>query len=167
LANHFPSTTFAFLPADIVTQTLNFGLPSPIDVQVSGINTDANREIANDLLQKMRDVPGAVDLRVQQAYDYPTLNVDVDRTKARQFGLTQQNVASNVLVSLSGSFQTTPSYWTDPKTGTSTMWPRRARNHNCSPSIPWPLLRLPTAAVATPNCSQIWPPSVAAPAPRW
>jgi CzcA family heavy metal efflux pump len=118
LAIRFPSTTFAFLPADIVTQTLNFGLPSPIDVQVSGINTDANREVANNLLQKMRDIPGAVDLRVQQAYDYPTLNVDVDRTKARQFGLTQQNVASNVLVSLSGSFQTTPSFWTDPKTGT-------------------------------------------------
>jgi CzcA family heavy metal efflux pump len=118
LPSRFPSTTFAFLPADIVTQTLNFGLPSPIDVQVSGINSDANREIANHLLQKMRDVPGAVDLRVQQAYDYPTLNVDVDRTKARQFGLTQQNVASNILVSLSGSFQTTPSFWTDPKTGT-------------------------------------------------
>lgn len=118
LSSRFPSTTFAFLPADIVTQTLNFGLPSPIDVQVSGINSDANREIANHLLQKMRDVPGAVDLRVQQAYDYPTLNVDVDRTRARQFGLTQQNVASNILVSLSGSFQTTPSFWTDPKTGT-------------------------------------------------
>jgi CzcA family heavy metal efflux pump len=118
LSSRFPSTTFAFLPADIVTQTLNFGLPSPIDVQVSGINSDANREVANNLLQKMRDVPGAVDLRVQQAYDYPTLNVDVDRTKARQFGLTQQNVASNILVSLSGSFQTTPSFWTDPRTGT-------------------------------------------------
>jgi CzcA family heavy metal efflux pump len=118
LPNRFPSTTFAFLPADIVTQTLNFGLPSPIDVQVSGINTDANREVANNLLQAMRNIPGAVDLRVQQAYDYPTLNVDVDRTKARQFGLTQQNVASNILVSLSGSFQTTPSFWTDPKTGT-------------------------------------------------
>jgi len=118
LPSRFPSTTFAFLPADIVTQTLNFGLPSPIDVQVSGINTDANREVANNLLQKMRAIPGAVDLRVQQAYDYPTLNVDVDRTKARQFGLTQQNVASNILVSLSGSFQTTPSFWTDPKTGT-------------------------------------------------
>src|SRR6202035_1294901 len=74
--------------------------------------------VANNLLQKFRDIPGAVDLRVQQAYDYPTLNVDVDRTKARQLGLTQQNVASNMLVSLSGSFQTTPSFWTDPKTGT-------------------------------------------------
>jgi CzcA family heavy metal efflux pump len=118
LGSRFPSTSFAFLPADIVTQTLNFGLPSPIDVQVSGLNTDANRVVANDLLQKMRAIPGAVDLRVQQAYDYPTLNVDVDRTKARQLGLTQQNVASNMLVSLSGSFQTTPSFWTDPKSGT-------------------------------------------------
>jgi CzcA family heavy metal efflux pump len=118
LAERFPATSFAFLPADIVTQTLNFGLPSPIDVQVSGLNTDANRVVANDLLQKFRDIPGAVDLRVQQAYDYPTLNVDVDRTKARQLGLTQQNIASNMLVSLSGSFQTTPSFWTDPKTGT-------------------------------------------------
>ena len=118
LGSRFPSTSFAFLPADIVTQTLNFGLPSPIDVQVSGLNTDANRVVANELLQKMRAIPGAVDLRVQQAYDYPTLNVDVDRTKARQLGLTQQNVASNMLVSLSGSFQTTPSFWTDPKSGT-------------------------------------------------
>jgi CzcA family heavy metal efflux pump len=118
LAGRFPATSFAFLPADIVTQTLNFGLPSPIDVQVSGLDTDANRVVANDLLQKFRNIPGAVDLRVQQAYDYPTLNVDVDRTKARQLGLTQQNVASNMLVSLSGSFQTTPSFWTDPRTGT-------------------------------------------------
>jgi CzcA family heavy metal efflux pump len=118
LPGRFPSTSFAFLPADIVTQTLNFGLPSPIDVQVSGLNTDANRVVANELLQKFRTIPGAVDLRVQQAYDYPTLNVDVDRTKARLLGLTQQNVASNILVSLSGSFQTTPSFWTDPKSGT-------------------------------------------------
>jgi multidrug efflux pump subunit AcrB len=118
LASRFPSVSFAFLPADIVTQTLNFGLPSPLDVQISGNNTDANREVANNILQKMRSIPGAVDLRVQQAYDYPTLNVDVDRTKARQLGLTQQNVASNILVSLSGSFQTTPSFWADPLTGT-------------------------------------------------
>ena len=118
LASRFPSVSFAFVPADIVTQTLNFGLPSPLDIQVSGINTDANREVANNILQKMRSIPGAVDLRVQQAYDYPTLNVDVDRTKAIQLGLTQQNVASNILVSLSGSFQTTPSFWTDPRTGT-------------------------------------------------
>jgi CzcA family heavy metal efflux pump len=118
LPGRFPSTGFAFLPADIVTQTLNFGLPAPIDVEIAGNDTDGNRIVANNLLEKMRAIPGAVDLRIQQAYDYPTLNVDVDRTKARQLGLTQQNVASNILVSLSGSFQTTPSFWTDPKSGT-------------------------------------------------
>jgi CzcA family heavy metal efflux pump len=118
LPERFPSTTFAFLPADITSQILNFGLPSPIDVQISGINTDANRVVANNLLQRFRGIAGAVDLRVQQAYDYPTLQVDVDRTKARQLGLTQQNVAQNMLVSLSGSFQTTPSFWIDPRTGT-------------------------------------------------
>jgi CzcA family heavy metal efflux pump len=118
LSARFPSTMFAFLPADIVTQTLNFGLPSPIDVQISGMNTDANLAFATKLLAKFRAIPGAVDLRIQQANDYPTINVEVDRTKARQLGLTQQNVASNLLVSLSGSFQTQPSFWTDPKTGT-------------------------------------------------
>jgi CzcA family heavy metal efflux pump len=118
LASRFPSVSFAFLPADIVTQTLNFGLPSPIDIQVAGLDIEANREVANRILQKMQGIPGAVDLRVQQAYDYPTLNVTVDRTKAIELGLTQQDVASNVLVSLSGSAQTTPSFWTDPRTGT-------------------------------------------------
>jgi CzcA family heavy metal efflux pump len=144
LANSFPSTSFAFLPADIVTQTLNFGLPSPIDVQISGFNTDANREVANNLLQKMRQIPGAVDLRVQQAYDYPTINVDVDRTKARQLGLTQENVASNLLVSLSGSFQTTPSFWTDPRTGTQ---------YNVAAQSPQAQLESINALAATPITS--------------
>ncbi|HKT71658.1 MAG TPA: efflux RND transporter permease subunit [Steroidobacteraceae bacterium] len=115
----FPSTSFAFLPADIVSQTLNFGLPSPIDIQIVGMNLEANHEFANQLLPQLRTIPGAVDLRVQQALDYPTIHVDVNRTKARQLGLTQQNVASNLLVSLSGSFQTQPSFWNDPATGTS------------------------------------------------
>ena len=118
LAEEFPSTTFSFPPADIVSQTLNFGLPSPIDVQISGLDIDANHRFADSLLQKLRAIPGAADLRIQQAEDYPSLNVDVDRTKARQLGLTQQNVSANILVSLSGSFQTQPSFWTDPRTGT-------------------------------------------------
>jgi multidrug efflux pump subunit AcrB len=118
LAERFPGVTFAFLPADIVSQTLNFGLPSPLDVQISGKDIAANRNYANELLQKMRAIPGAVDLRIQQASDYPKFAVDVDRTKARELGLTQQNVASNMLVSLSGSFQTSPSFWIDPSTGT-------------------------------------------------
>ncbi|HZR36334.1 MAG TPA: efflux RND transporter permease subunit [Nevskia sp.] len=118
LAETYPSTAFAFLPADIVSQILNFGLPSPIDIQVTGFNVNGNRDYANALLQKLRGIPGAVDLRIQQAFDYPQINVDVDRSKAEQLGLTQSNVASNMLVSLSGSFQTSPSFWIDPKTGT-------------------------------------------------
>jgi len=118
LAESFPSTSFAFLPADIVSQILNFGLPSPLDIQISGFNVNANREYANALLDKLRGIPGAVDLRIQQAFDYPQINVDVDRSKAQLLGLTQLNVAGNILVSLSGSFQTSPSFWIEPKTGT-------------------------------------------------
>jgi multidrug efflux pump subunit AcrB len=118
LNSSYPSVNFAFLPADMISQILNFGLPSPIDVQVSGFNLEANREFADRLLQKLRSVPGAVDLRIQQAGDYPQFNVDVDRSKAALLGLTEQTVASNLLVSLSGSFQTSPSFWIDPKSGT-------------------------------------------------
>jgi len=118
LAASYPSTQFEFLPADIVSQILNFGLPSPLDVQVTGQDTDANREFIGKLLPKFIGVAGAVDLHIQQPYDYPQINVDVDRSKAQFLGLTQQNVASNLLISLSGSFQTTPSFWIDPKSGT-------------------------------------------------
>src|SRR5882724_69206 len=118
LAALYPSTTFAFLPADMITQILNFGLPSPIDVQIVGFNVDGNRAFANTLLQKLHGVAGAVDLHIHQSADYPQFNVDVDRTKAQLVGLTEQAVASNMLVSLSGSFQTSPSFWVDPKSGT-------------------------------------------------
>jgi CzcA family heavy metal efflux pump len=114
----YPSTTFAFLPADMVSQILNFGLPAPLDVQISGFNVDANRAYANDLLARMHKIPGIADLRIQQAFDYPTLNVDVDRSKAALLGLTETDVASDLLTSLSGSGQTLLSYWIDPKTGT-------------------------------------------------
>jgi len=118
LPQQYPGVTFAFLPADMVSQILNFGLPAPLDVQVSGFNVEANRAYANALLAKMRSIPGAVDLRIQQAYDYPQINVVVDRNKAALLGLTEQDVASNLLVSLSGSFQTSPSFWIDPQSGT-------------------------------------------------
>ena len=118
LNSAYPSVNFAFLPADMISQILNFGLPSPIEVQVSGFSVEANREFADRLLQKLRTIPGAVDLRIQQAGDYPQFNVDVDRSKAALLGLTEQTVASNLLVSLSGSFQTSPSFWIDPKSGT-------------------------------------------------
>jgi multidrug efflux pump subunit AcrB len=118
LATDYPSATFSFLPADMIGQILNFGLPSPIDVQVTGFNVEANRNLANNLLQKLRSIPGAVDLHIHQAADYPQFNVDVDRSKAQLLGLTEQAVATNMLVSLSGSFQTSPSFWVDPKSGT-------------------------------------------------
>jgi multidrug efflux pump subunit AcrB len=118
LAATYPSTTFAFLPADMISQILNFGLPAPLDVQIVGFNVEGNRAFANTLLQKLHTVPGAVDLHVHQSGDYPQFNVDVDRTKAQLVGLTEQSVANNILVSLSGSFQTAPSFWVDPKSGT-------------------------------------------------
>src|SRR5436190_14305 len=114
----YPSTTFAFLPADIVSQILNFGLPAPIDVQVAGFNVAANRAYAQALLARLHRIPGIVDLRIQQAFDYPTLNVEVDRNKAALLGLSESDVASDLLVSLSGSSQTTLSFWIDPKSGT-------------------------------------------------
>ncbi|TFW31593.1 efflux RND transporter permease subunit [Massilia horti] len=117
LNESFPSVTFAFLPADIVTQILNFGLPSPIDVQVVGFDQEANRAFANRLYQQLRKIPGLADLRIQQALDYPELDVEVNRSKAAEVGLTQRDVATDLLVSLSGSFQTSPSFWADPKTG--------------------------------------------------
>lgn len=114
LNQEYPGVTFAFLPADIVSQILNFGLPSPIDIQVIGQDRGANREFADQLLQKLKYVPGLADLRVQQAFNYPDLHVNIDRTEASQIGLTQHDVASDVLISLSGSFQTTPTFYLDP-----------------------------------------------------
>ncbi|HWW32470.1 MAG TPA: efflux RND transporter permease subunit [Steroidobacteraceae bacterium] len=114
----YPGTTFSFPPADIVSQILNFGLPAPIDVQVAGFNVEANRAYANALLERLRTIPGAADLRIQQAFNYPQIRVDVDRSKASLFGLSERDVASNMLVALSGSFQTSPSFWIDPKSGT-------------------------------------------------
>ncbi|WP_322011204.1 efflux RND transporter permease subunit [Paraburkholderia sp. J12] len=115
----FPGVTFAFLPADIVSQILNFGLPAPIDVQIVGNKLAQNRVVANHLLDELRGVRGLVDARIQQPGDEPTLNVNVDRTKAIQAGLTQRDVAQNLLIALSGSSQTTPNFWLNPKNGVS------------------------------------------------
>jgi len=117
LPREFPGVTFYFLPADIISQILNFGLPAPIDVQVVGPNVEANHAFATNLLRQLRSIPGAVDLRVHQLFDQPKLQIDVDRTKALGSGFTQYNVASSVLVSLSGSAQTTPMFWLDPRNG--------------------------------------------------
>ena len=119
LAQQFPGVTFAFLPADIVSQILNFGLPAPIDVQVRGYNLDANRVFADKLFAQMRHVSGTSDLRIQQTFDQPYLHINVDRTKAQEVGYSQKDVAQNLLISLSGSFQTTPTFWLNPKNGVS------------------------------------------------
>jgi len=119
LTASFPGTTFAFLPADIVSQILNFGLPAPIDIQIVGNKLVQNRVVANNLLAKLRTVRGLVDARIQQPGDEPAINVNVDRTKAMQAGLTQRDVAQDLLIALSGSSQTTPNFWLDPKNGVS------------------------------------------------
>jgi multidrug efflux pump subunit AcrB len=119
LADKFPGVTFYFLPADIVGQILNFGLPAPIDVQIVGRNIDANRAFADNLYNQLKFVPGVADLRIHQVFNQPKLHFDVDRTKADQVGFSQRDIAQNLLISLSGSFQTAPTFWLDPKTGVS------------------------------------------------
>ena len=115
LPKQFPGVTFAFLPADMVSQILNFGLPAPIDVQVVGNDLAGNRLYADTLLEKMRFVSGTADLRIQQLFDQPYLNLRVERTKADELGFSAHDIAQNLLVSLSGSFQTSPTFWLDPK----------------------------------------------------
>ena len=116
LNQNFPGVLFYFPPADIVSQILNFGLPAPIDIQVVGFNFDANHAFAARLLAKVQQIPGMADVRIQQS-NKPKLHLAVDRTMAAQSGITQRDVASSVLVSLSGSFQTSPTWWLDPRNG--------------------------------------------------
>jgi CzcA family heavy metal efflux pump len=117
LPRAFPGVLFYFLPADITTQILNFGLPAPIDVQVQGTDVQQSKHLADELLLQMRHVPGLVDLRVQQPLDYPTLDIDLDRTKAVQGGYTARDISQSVLNTLSGSFQITPMFFLNYKNG--------------------------------------------------
>ncbi len=117
LPREFPGTTLYFLPADMVTQVLNFGLPAPIDIQVEGADIEGNRKVADKMLNELRHVPGLTDLRIQQAFDYPTFDINVDRTKASQSGFNERNVATSVLNSLSGSFQITPMFFLNLNNG--------------------------------------------------
>jgi multidrug efflux pump subunit AcrB len=116
LQKQFPDLTFFFQPADMVTQILNFGLPSPIDVQVQGYDP-ANYEIARRLRSRLAAVPGAVDVHMHQVVDAPDLHLDIDRVRAAQFGLTQQDVANSIYISLSSSAAVQPNFWLDPKMG--------------------------------------------------
>jgi CzcA family heavy metal efflux pump len=117
LPRQFPGNVFYFLPADIVTQILNFGIPAPVDIQITGSNLDGNRVVADQILDQLRHVPGVADARVQQAFDYPTLDVAVDRTKAAQGGLTERDVANSALNVLSGSGQVTPMFFLNWQNG--------------------------------------------------
>ena len=119
LPGEFPGVTFYFLPADIVTQIINFGLPAPIDIQVEGADIQGNRRVADKMLNELRQVRGLVDLRVNQRFDYPKFDVVLDRTKAAQAGFTARDLASSLLVSLSGSFQTTPTFFLNWQNGVS------------------------------------------------
>lgn len=113
----FPGTMFYFLPADIVSQTLNFGLPAPFNIQIAGRDMTRNREIAARLAERIRHIPGAVDVRVQQPADQPKLRINVDRTKSGEIGLAERDVANSILMNLSGSGQVQPAYWLNPRIG--------------------------------------------------
>jgi multidrug efflux pump subunit AcrB len=119
LPQQFPGTSFAFLPADIVSQVLNFGVPAPIDLQVAGQNLAADRKYANSLLAKVRQIPGIADARIQQAFQQPTLDVNVDRSLTSLVGLTEKDVSTAMLTTLSGSSQSAPTYWLNPANGVS------------------------------------------------
>jgi multidrug efflux pump subunit AcrB len=130
LPDEFPGTLFYFLPSDLVGQILNFGLPAPIDIQVVGRDQEANRIYANKLLQKVKYVPGAVDLRIQQPGNQPKLFINLDRSKANTIGYTANKVAGDVLVALSGSFQTAPNFWLSPRNGVSYNVITQAQQHD-------------------------------------
>jgi multidrug efflux pump subunit AcrB len=130
LNREFPGIAFYFLPADIVSQSINFGLPAPFDIQLVGRNQAKNREVAGRLADKIRQVPGAVDVRVQQPADLPKLSVAVNRTKASGMGLAERDVANSMMLSLSGSSQVSPVYWMDPRLGIQYLVNIRVPEHS-------------------------------------
>ena len=115
LTRDFPGTEFYFLPTDMVSQILNFGLPAQIDVQVAGLKVDDNRALAEQLMQQISRIPGTTDLRIQQPFDLPKWTVNVDRTRAQEVGYSQRDIAQDLLTSLSGSFQTSPTFYLNPQ----------------------------------------------------
>ena len=119
LPRRFPGSTFSFLPADIISQILNFGAPAPIDLQIAGPDRAANEAYADLLLARLKRIPGVADARLQQSSHYPQLRVAIDRTRAGELGLTERDVTNTVSTSLAGSFQTAPAFWLNPRTGVS------------------------------------------------
>jgi multidrug efflux pump subunit AcrB len=117
LARAFPDVLFYFQPADLVTQVLNFGVPTQIDVQVQGPDREGNKVVTALLPQKLANIPGLVDVHIQQELNAPEIFYTIDRTRAQELGLNMQEVANNLNISLSSSEQVSPNFWTDPRTG--------------------------------------------------
>ena len=117
LPTHFPGTTFSFLPADIISQILNFGAPAPIEVQIRGPRLQENYAYAQNVISRLRRIPGLVDARIQQSLNMPSFNVDVDRTRAQYVGITERDVTNSMVVNLAGSSQVQPTFWLDPNNG--------------------------------------------------
>jgi multidrug efflux pump subunit AcrB len=159
LPKRFPAATFAFLPSDMVGQILNFGLPAPIDIQILGNDLEGNRDYADMLLAKVRHVSGTADMRIQQPFNLPYLHLTVDRTKASELGFTAQPIAQNLLVSLSGSFQTSPTFWIDPKTRVSYQVATQSPQYRMTRLQD--LENLPVSTVTTPAGTTV-PPSILA-----
>lgn len=153
LAYKFPAVSLGFLPADIVNQTINFGLPSPINIQVVGLNKEKNRTYSHQLIAKLKRVPGLTDIRTRQASNYPEFRVDVDRSLARELGFTQFDIASDLLITLSGSFQTNPTFWLDLNNGVS--YPIVTQAPQYVMTTLHDLSNIPVGTLSTPNQLQI------------
>ncbi len=154
LPERFPGTTFYELPTDMVTQILDFGLPAPLDIQIIGKDLDADRAFAVRLLTKLRYVPGAADLRIQQPFNEPLLTVNVNRTLASQMGLTQGNVANSLLSATSGSFQTSPQFFLDPRNHVSYNIAVQAPQYNLDSLNNLASIPVGAARAASPGQSQ-------------
>jgi len=129
LPKRHPQLTFFFQPADIVSQILNFGLPAPIDIQISGLNKAENYAMATEIAERIKSIRGVEDVHLHQVTNVPKLQIDVDQTRAGELGFTQKDVADSVLVSLSGSGQVQPNYWVDPNMGISYLVETRTPMH--------------------------------------
>ena len=161
LPRAFPSMTFYFEPADMVTQILDFGLPAPIDVEVQGTD-DGNFDVARDLRTKIAAIPGAVDVHLQQVMDSPSLRIDVDRTRAAEFGLRQQDVANSLFVSMASGYAVAPNFWVDPKmnltyTVTAQTPQYRLDSLNRLENTPIPIKTLPNRTEMLGNIATITP----------
>jgi multidrug efflux pump subunit AcrB len=132
LPKKFPGTMFMFQPADIVSQILNFGLPAPIDIKIVGANVGGDLALASKIVDQLKQVPGAVDVHIQQPYDSPRFNIEMNRSQAQQLNITAHDIATSVLVSLSGSFQTSPTFFLDPKNGVTYNIAVQAPQYNIS-----------------------------------